>query len=327
MGGGNLGHASAAVLSNKDNVTVDLMTNNPEKWSNRFIANLPDGTELIGKLNNVSNRPEMLVKKADIIFLCLPAYQVEESIIKIKPFLRNDSIIGSVVGNTGFFIYCHRHLSRNVKLFSFQRVPFVSRIVKYGREVNLLGYRGQLIMAVENIKDKEAFRAQIESFFGEKTILADSFYEVTLSNSNPILHTGRLYTMWREWNGKPFERCSLFYKEWTLEASKLEIEMDKEFFMLLKKLNVCTNHIETLLEHYESIDAESMTAKIRSIKSLSTIQSPMKKLDGGWIPDFESRYFTEDFPFGLRNLYHMCINHGIDCPNIEKVYKWGIEKN
>lgn len=238
----------------------------------------------------------------------------------------SETIVGSVVGNTGFFIYCLKHLNANSKLFSFQRVPYISRIVDYGKEANLLGYRDRHIMAVENIEDRESFRKQVEYLFDEETVLADSFYEVTLSNSNPILHTGRVYTMWKDWDGKPYDRCSLFYKEWTNEASELEIEMDREFFMLLNKLNVSTKHIETLLEHYESVDAEGMTNKIRSIESLSTILSPMRQVKGGWVPDLESRYFTEDFPFGLRYIYNLCCKQGVSCPSIEKVYKWWGQK-
>ena len=92
---------------------------------------------------------------------------------------------------------------------------------------------------------------------------------------------------------------------------------------MLKKLNVSTRHIATLLEHYESNDAQGMTDKLRSIKSLSTLLSPMKQTDGGWVPDLESRFFTEDFPYGLKTLYTLLKENGIPCPNIEKVYLWG----
>lgn len=129
--------------------------------------------------------------------------------------------------------------------------------------------------------------------------------------------------MWKDWDGKPYDGCSLFYNEWTLEASLLEVEMDKEFFALLKKLNVSTKHIATLLEHYESTDAASMTSKLQNIESLSTILSPMKRVDEGWIPDYSSRYFTEDFPYGLRFIYDLAKENNLDCPNIEKVYQWG----
>ena len=323
-GGGGLGHTCAGVLSNRPGVIVDMLTNHPEKWNHEYIVNIPEGGKLIGKLDVITSNPEDVIPNADMVFLCLPAFLVEKEVLMIKPYLNKNTIVGAVVGNTGFFIYGHRHLPKETKLFSFQRVPYVSRVLDYGKESNLLGYRDKLIMAVENIEDKIAFRSQVETLFGEETELADNFYEVTLSNSNPILHTGRLYTMWKDWDGKPFDRCSLFYKEWTLEASQLEVEMDKEFFALLKKLNVSTKHIETLLEHYESTDAEGMTTKLHSIASLSTILSPMKQIKEGWMPDFKSRYFTEDFPYGLRMIYDLAKKEGIECQNIEKVYMWGI---
>ena len=322
-GGGGLGHTCAGVLSNRNDVTVDLLTNHPEKWSHSYRVNLPDGEAIAGRLDVISDKPEEVIPFADIVFLCLPAILVEKEILKIKSFLRQDTIVGAVVGYTGFFIYCHQHLHEDTKLFSFQRVPYISRVVEYGQEANLLGYRDKLIMAVENIEDRECFRQLVEGLFGEITELADSYYEVTLSNSNPILHTGRLYTMWKDWDGTPFDRCSLFYKEWTDEASELEIRMDEELFSLLKKLHVSTNHIETLLEHYESTDAQGMTEKLRSIQSLSTILSPMKQVEGGWISDLGSRYFTEDFPHGLHSIYCLMKQNDLPCPNIEKVYQWG----
>lgn len=325
-GGGGLGHTCACVLSNHEGITVDMLTNRPEKWSHNFKVNTPDKGTIIGKLDRISSMPKDLIPDADIVFFCLPAFLVEETIIKIKPFLKPNTVVGAVFGCTGFFLFAHKHLSSTSKLFALQRVPYVSRVVDYGKEANLLGYREKLIMAVENVADRETFRRFIESGFGEPVELCDSFYEVTLSNSNPILHTGRLYTMWKDWNGKPYGRCGLFYKEWTLGASQLEVEMDKEFFALLKKLNVSTKHIATLLEHYESKNAEGMTAKLRGIESLSTILSPMKQVEGGWVPDFKSRYFTEDFPFGLRTIYELAQENGISCPNIEMVYQWGIKQ-
>ena len=323
-GGGGLGHTCAGVLSNQENVKVDLLTNRPEQWCHEFKVNVPDNKTLIGKLDRISSRPEDVIPDADIVFMCLPAFLVEKTILSIKDYLRPETIVGAVFGCTGFFWYAHNHLSLDAKLFAFQRVPYVSRIVDYGKEANLLGYRDQLIMAVENIDDVDAFQHLIEKLFRERVVMCESFYEVTLSNSNPILHTGRLFTMWHEWDGTPYEECSLFYNGWTVETSQLEIEMDREFFNLLKVLNIQTTHIETLLEHYESVDASSMTAKIKSIKSLSGILSPMKKVDGGWVPDFNSRYFIEDFPFGLKIIHDLAHENNVPCPNIDKVYQWGM---
>ena len=143
---------------------------------------MPDGSTLLGKLDKITNKEEDVIPFADWVFLCLPAFMVEDTILRIKPYLNPNTVLGSVVGNTGFFLFCHKHLFPDSKLFSFQRVPYISRVVNYGKEVNLLGFRDKLIMAVENIEDKEAFRKQVQKLFREETELADSFYEVTLSN-------------------------------------------------------------------------------------------------------------------------------------------------
>ena len=200
-GGGGMGHICSAVLSMSQDVVVDMLTNRPDCWNREFRVNTPDRGTIIGKLNRISSKPEVVIPEADIVFLCLPAFLVEDTLIKIKPYLSKKTVVGAVFGSTGFFLYAHNHLPSYTKLFSFQRVPFISRIVRYGSEANLLGYRNKLIMAVENIDDKEIFRKQVERFFCEPVEICDSFYEVTLSNSNPILHTGRLYTMWKDWDG------------------------------------------------------------------------------------------------------------------------------
>lgn len=324
-GGGGLGHTCSAVLSTRNGIIVNLMTNHPESWNKDFIVNTPDGGKVYGLLNKISSSPKDLITDADIVLLCLPAFLVEETIEKIQPYLRNNTILGSVFGSTGFFLFAHKHLSSSTKLFAFQRVPYISRVVEYGKIANLHGYRDKLIMATENIEEKEEFQYLIEDLFNEPVELCESFYEVTLSNSNPILHTGRLYSMWHDWDGTPFSKCNLFYHDWTDDASHIDIEMDNEFFHLLKVLDVRTTHIETLLEHYESVDAASMTAKLQNIPSLSTILSPMIHLENGWVPDFNSRYFTEDFPFGLNFIYNLAKERHIDCPHIKKVYKWGMD--
>ena len=50
----------------------------------------------------------------------------------------------------------------------------------------------------------------------------------------------------------------------------------------------------------------------------------MKQVEGGWIADFHSRYFTEDFPFGLRFIKQLACFHCISTPVIDEVYDWGI---
>ena len=324
-GGGGLGHTCAGMFSRLEDVSVNMLCSHPERWNREFEVTRPDGNVLRGRLAEVSSDPAGLIPRSDIVLLCLPAFLVGETLDRIKPYLGQNTIVGTVASNSGFFFHCHKHLE-GVPVFGLQRVPYVSRVTEYGKSARLLGDREELIVAVENISDRQAFADVLGRLFGEKVVLAGSFYEVTLSNSNPILHTGRLYTMWKDWDGKPFPERGLFYREWTVEASELEIRMDREFFSLLSALDVSTEHIDTLLEHYEASDAEGMTAKISSIPSFRDIESPMVRVEGGWIPDFGSRYFTEDFPYGLKMIHDLAHENGVSCPEIDKVYAWGMEK-
>lgn len=325
-GGGSLGHVCLGVLSSQKGVSVSLLSNHIEKWRDTILVKDINGKEFVGKLDGISSDPKDVIPNADIILFCLPGFLIEETLLKIKPFLTDDAVVGSIVCSTGFFFFAHQILENRRPLFGFQRVPFIARIVEYGKFANLLGYKESLSIAEENISGKESFRKKIENLFSTPVKLLNSFYEVSLTNSNPILHTGRLYSMWHDWSGIPYERCILFYKEWTDDAAQKLIDMDAEFMSLLDKLPMDKGAIPSLLEYYQSHDAQSLATKLRSIQAFQTILAPMKETDKGWIPDFSSRYFTEDFPFGLKFIVDLARKYEVKTPRIDEVFNWGMEK-
>ena len=324
-GGGSLAHVCAGVLSSQPEVEVNIFTRKPELWSHQLEVTDSRGKVYNGNLNIISNSPEEALKDCDIVFLCLPGFAIEGTLNSIKPYIGN-AVVGSIVCSTGFFFAAHRILGEDARLFGFQRVPYIARTKEYGHTANLLGYKPQLAIAVENVEDNEAFRQLVETLWMTPVKLLGSHYEVSLTNSNPILHTGRLYSMWKDWDGEVYDHNILFYKEWTNEASQMLIDMDAEFMQLLEVLPVTKGAIPSLLEYYESHDAESLTRKISSISAFQNITSPMKEVDGGWVPDFESRYFTEDFPYGLKFIVELAKDKNIDCPNLNMVFEWGISK-
>ena len=81
--------------------------------------------------------------------------------------------------------------------------------------------------------------------------------------------------------------------------------------------------MDTVLDYYDSTDALSLTRKLRSIEAFKGIKAPMQKVEGGYVPDFHSRYFTEDFPYGLAIIRQLCRDHHISTPVIDKVFQWG----
>ena len=324
-GGGNLGHVCAGFLANRGH-QVSILTTKPERWSQTIGVVAPDGS-FKGKLAQVSSRPEEVIPQAEIVLVCLPGFAIHDELTKIKPYLSKNSLVGTVVSSTGFFFEAFEVLPSDIALFGFQRVPFISRIIEYGQKAELKGYKESLHVAIEQTENKESVRVVLEQLFEKPVTLAGSFYEVSLSNSNPILHPSRLYTMWKDWQpGIVYPRNPQFYAEWTLEASTLLLQMDDEFQSLLKKLGLKEGCIPPILDYYESTDADSLTQKLRSIKAFQNISSPMKAVEGGFIPDFSSRYFTEDFPYGMRFIVETAQKHHVSIPTTENIYQWGLSK-
>jgi hypothetical protein len=319
-GGGSLGHVCAGVLSSLPGVSVSILSGHPEKWGDSLEVTDPDGKVYSGKLKTVSSDPAKALEGSDIVLLCVPGYLIEKTLRTIKPFI-GEAAVGSVVCSTGFFFFAHEILGPKAKLFGFQRVPYIARVAEYGSKALLLGYKSELIVALENLPAE--FTKTLQDLFGTPVVLADNYLQVSLTNSNPILHTGRLYSMFRGREDELFDHNILFYKEWTDEASQTLIEMDKEFFGLLDKLGV--KGIPTLLDYYESTDAASLTRKISSIAAFQNITSPMIPCEGGWKLDRASRYFTEDFPFGLRWIKELAEKNNLKTPVIDKVYGWGMK--
>lgn len=323
-GGGNLGHVTAGFIASQKQHDVCLLTRHPEQWSQEITVDAPAGETFRGHLSGIYNDAQQAVADADMVLLCLPGYAIRSSLLQIKDHLRPNTAVGSVVSSTGFFFQALELLPSGQPLFGFQRVPFISRVETYGCRARLMGYKESLHLAIEHMPEPEPLRRDLEAMLHTPIHLLNSFYEASLSNSNPLLHPSRLYSLWKDWEeGMVYTRVPLFYEEWTEEAAQLYLSMDNELQSLLTVLPVRPGSIPTVLDYYESCDAVSLACKLRSIEAFKGITSPMKEVEGGFVPDFQSRYFTEDFPYGLSFVHRLAHEKGVPCPTIDRILAWG----
>lgn len=324
-GGGGQCHAIAPWLTLKG-YKVNILTNRPNEWnSNSFRVNTPDGLSLSIQLGAVSNAPEDVIPEADVIILTVPGFSNEKELERIKPYLKNDAFIGGVFSSNGYFFAALKVLGAKYPLWGFQRVPFIGKVKEYGKEGNLLAYKTEFVIAVENCDDetKKEFRHWIEEAFGQPTRLMSHYLEVTLSNSNPILHPARIYTWLKNWHGQILESNPLFYEEWTDDASQVYIDLDFDLHNLIKALPIKDNCLPSVLEYYGQHDAKTLTSKLRSIESFKNIRMPVIKVSEGYLPDFSSRYFAEDFMFGLHFIYDLAQKYKVNTPTVDMIYHWG----
>lgn len=322
-GGGSLGHVIAGKIADKGE-QVSILTRQPDKWNKELQVDDCAGNLFRGKLACVTHKAELVIPDADIILLCLPGFALQSVLELIAPYLSERTYVGSVVCCTGFFFMAYNVLGKQVPLFGFQRAPYIARVAKYGESAHLLGYKKELQIATVNIPEPLSLQNELQNLLDTPVRLLNHFLEASLTNSNPLLHPARLYGLFHNWEDKTiYSAIPGFYNSWDDASSELLIACDREFHQILSALPVEIEQIPTLLDYYESTDAISLTRKIRSIDAFKGILTPMKQVKNGYIPDFESRYFLEDIPFGLLIIKSIAEILHVKTPNIDKILLWG----
>lgn len=83
----------------------------------------------------------------------------------------------------------------------------------------------------------------IEGIFNIPCVSLPNYLSVSLTPSNPILHTSRLYSMFKDYTpGKKYDRNFLFYKEWSLEVAQLMISCREEELGMGTVLEFCREY-------------------------------------------------------------------------------------
>lgn len=166
----------------------------------------------------------------------------------------------------------------------------------------------------------------VEPLFDIPCLALKNYLAVTLTPSNPILHTTRIYSMFRNWKpGVVYDRNFLFYEEWDNNSSDMLIACDSEEQELCKSIPLDLDEVVSLRTYYDSPNADAMTKKISGIKAFRGLTSPMIEADDGWIPDFSSRYFTADYSYGLKLIKDLAVLFNVPIPNIDTVWNWYVK--
>ena len=323
IGGGNIGTQFACICASKG-YRVNLFSSKPEEYDGTLEIADEYENVTVGKLNNVTSDIRAAVDGCRIIFVAYPAFMLKELANKLLPFVKPDMNIGILPGTGGAEFAFRECIKAGATLFGVQRVPCVARLEKYGKRVRCEGLRKELHLASIPVNKAEELSGFMSDLCGIPCRALPNYLSVTLTPSNPILHTTRLCTLFADYEeGKVYARNPMFYAEWSDASSELLLACDDELQNMLKAMNeLDLSNVRSLKLHYESDTVEAMTAKLRSISSLHNLASPMKQFEGGWAPDFDSRYFSADFPFGLAIIEGLARVLGCSVPNINATMDW-----
>ncbi len=324
VGAGNIG-TQLAVHSAEADHDVIVFGSKPEKISkNLTIVNENDEIIHKGTIKNSTKDSTEAFENADIILVTMPATMMKENASRIEPFAKPGMKIGLFPGTGGGECAFRGCIEKGATLFAVQRVPSVARLVEYGKSVKAVGYRNEMFVSAIPNSETQKSSEIIENIVGIKTSALPNYLNITLTPSNPILHTTRLRNLFGDWQeGVVYNKVPLFYEDWNNETSKLLLKCDDEVQAICKKLD-CFNleYVKSLRVHYESPTAEAMTKKIQSILGFRGLASPTIKVAGGFIPDFASRYFTADFSYGLSILTQIADFVDVEVPNMKETLSW-----
>ena len=324
IGGGNIGTQFAVHCTAKGH-TVRILTSSPEVFEKRLMTVDENGIPFLeGDIDFASDGPEKALSGADAVFVTFPSNLMKKAADYVYAFCGKDTIIGVVPGNGGSECAFRRCIERGNTFFCIERVPAVARLVKKGSTVRSVGYRAELHAAALPASESERCAAFVSGIFGIPCKAAPSMLGLTMTPSNPVLHTTRLMTIFRSYrDGTVYERLPLFYEEWDDESSELLFLCDDEVQKICRALPMFNlSGVKPLKEHYESPTPHQLTEKIRSIKAFRGLGTPSVRTEGGFIPDLHSRYFTADFSYGLSAIVQIAHFAGADVPNLESVLRW-----
>ena len=325
VGGGNIGTQFMVHCAVKGHEVI-AYTSKPELFSNHLnIVDEEDRTTLEGDIALATNEPSVAFKDADFIMVTLPSMMMKDIADKIYEFARPDALIGVVPGNGGSECAFASCIERGNTFFALERVPAIARLVVKGKTVRSTGYKKEIHVASIPANKAQYCCDIIAGIFDtQECSVIPNFLNLTMTPSNPILHTTRLRSLFRDYKpGLTYEKIPLFYEEWDDDSSTLLLLCDDEVQAICKALpEYRLEFVKSLRIHYESPTVEAMTAKISSIPAFKGLTTPQVKVDGGFIPDLHSRYFTADFSYGLSIIKQIAVFAGVDTPNIDETLAW-----
>lgn len=328
IGGGSIGTLMSAEFSLEGAHNITLYASEPECRENIVsVYNSCENLLFKGRVNLITYDLKLAVSRSDVIFITYPASMLRELAEKMFPFVRSGQKIGFVPGSGGAEFYFRNYIKKGCILFGLQRVHSIARIKERGKSVYALGRKDRLFACTIPDSQGKQTAEMLESLFKIPCCDLGAYLNLTLTPSNPILHTSRLYSLFSDYSkDRYYPENFLFYESWSDKASEIMLECDSELQKLCRTINeIDLRGVRSLKEHYESNTAAEMTNKIRSITAFKGLPSPMKQCSCGWYPDFESRYFTSDFPFGLKIIIDIAKLFDVDTHCMNKIWNWYME--
>lgn len=323
IGGGNLGTLMAASFANKGN-SVTIQTSKPEKFSKELeVYNNKEELLYKGTLANVTNNWEESIKGADLIWVVVPPQLFIETANAMEPYVSKGQMVGLVPGAGAAEFAFKKLIDKEIRFFGLARVPSIARLKEYGKSTYMLGPAPELLIGSIPAGNSRKICEEIQPLFDMNCRPVANYLAVAFTPSNPVLHTSRIYAMFKDYiPGNHYPENELFYEKWTIDGAEVLLDCSDELQQLCKAIPMDMRDVESMQFRHGIRTPEELAAKICTIDRLKGLYSPVIKEDAGFVPDFNSRYFVSDFPFGIKIMIETANLFDVPTPTMDRIWEW-----
>lgn len=348
-GGGSSAHTLIPFL--RDSIfDVSIYTSRPKQWDDCVELEWHDPSGKVlgrysGELKKASNNPKELFPDADYVVFCMPVHKYRVGLQEIAPFLNKNKtvFVGTVYGQGGWNWMVDEMKKNygltNVVPFAFGLIPWICRIIEYGKKGVTYGCKAANYAAVypkQYFKqiDEELLEPICYQWFGKgKVEQSDNFLSLTLSVDNQIIHTSRclgLYKVYgRTWDKK--EDVPWFYKDYDEVSAKLLADLDADYTKIREAIKAMYPEKDySYMLDYLALERFSYKSSNTDIKesfvtsqTLVSIGTPVVQNEKGkWEVDRNHRFFLDDIYYGICIAKWMAEQLGIATPTIDEILQW-----
>lgn len=276
VGGGNIG-TQFAVHSAEKGHSVRMLTSGHKHFSKHLTVVDRDGCTIHeGDIELATSDPQEAFSNADMIMITMPPTMMIPMAQIIYDHTDSHTMIGFIPGNGGFEFAFRDCIERGNVFFGIDRVPAIARLTERGKTVCCSGYKDQLYVGAIPSSHTEECAALIESIFDIPCVRLPGFMALTLTPSNPILHTARLRIIFADYEpGVTYGSLPLFYEDWDDPSSELLLACDDEIQDICRALpGFGLEYVVSEREFYNADTAQAMTQAISTEASLQGITTP-----------------------------------------------------
>jgi hypothetical protein len=352
VGGGASAHVLIPFLSGAGH-EVNVLTRKPDDWSTELTLQYQsiDGElieEFPGALTRASADPADVIPEADVVILCMPVCTYRLALHNLAPHLaRNKEVfVGTIYGQAGFNWMVdeinRRFELRNVVTFAAGLIPWICRIIEYGKVGVTYGPKAVNVAAVSSPERFDEFnqvflRDICERWFDTGAFeQSDNFLSLTLSVDNQIIHPTRCYGLYQKYGGKwaTKEKVPYFYRDYDELSANLLRDLDADYSKIRETIKdrhpdrdfrYMLDYLGLERLSYKSVNTDIRESMVTS-QTLGAIKPPTVQIDSGeWVIDTNHRFFTDDITYGVCIAKWMAEQLNLDVPMIDSLIEWAQE--